>query len=68
MAWCWYRPSLPLGELWKVGGELAIAMAPLPGEPWCGKKGTDLAHSVVYWAAVFRVAPMADSKGEAVAL
>jgi hypothetical protein len=45
-----------------------MAMPPLPGEPWRGKKGTDLAHSVVYWAAVFRVAPIADSKGEVVAL
>lgn len=51
-----------------MGGEPAMAMAPLPGEPWWGKKGTDLAHSVVYWAAVLRVAPMAESKGDVVAL
>lgn len=45
-----------------------MAMPPLPGEPWLGYKGTDLVHSLVYWAAVARVAPSADSRGDVVAL
>jgi hypothetical protein len=45
-----------------------MAMPPFPGEPELGKKGTDLAHSLVYCAAVDRVAPIADSNGEVVAL
>jgi hypothetical protein len=63
-----YSPSRAPGELWKVGGEPAMAMPPLFGEPWCGKKGTDLVHSFVYCAAVPRVAPRADSSGDVVAL
>lgn len=57
-----YTPSRAPGELCKTGGELAMAMPPVPGEPWLGKKGTDLVHSVV------RVAPRADSSGDVVAL
>jgi hypothetical protein len=45
-----------------------MAMPPLFGEAWLVKKGTDLVHSVVYCAAVPRVAPRADSSGDAVAL
>lgn len=45
-----------------------MAMPPLPGEPELGKNGTDLAHSLVYCAVAFRVAPIADSNGEVVAL
>lgn len=68
MAWCAYSPSRALGEFWKVGGEPAMAMPPLPGEPEFGKKGTDLAHSLVYCAAGVREAPIADSNGDVVAL
>lgn len=45
-----------------MGGELAMAMPPLFGEPWFVKKGTDFVHSFV------RVAPRADSSGDVVAL
>ena len=45
-----------------MGGELAIVMPPVLGEPWFAKKGTDLVHSFV------RVAPRADSSGDVVAL
>ena len=38
------------------------------GEAWFAKKGSDFVHSVVYWAAVFRVAPRAERSGEVVAL
>ena len=62
-----YRPSRAPGEFWKVGGEPAIAMPPPFGEPWFGKKGTDFVHSLVYCAAAVRVAPRADSSGEAAA-
>jgi hypothetical protein len=42
-------------------------MPPLPGDDWFAKKGKDLVHSLVYWAAVL-VAPSAESRGEVVAL
>jgi hypothetical protein len=45
-----------------------MAMPPLPGEAWVPKKGSDLVHSVVYWAVAVLVAPRADSSGEVVAL
>jgi hypothetical protein len=45
-----------------------MAMAPLFGEGWLVKNGTDLVHSFVYCAAVPRVAPRADSSGDVVAL
>jgi len=45
-----------------------MAMPPLPGEPEFGKKGTDLAHSLVYCAAGVREAPIADSNGDVVPL
>lgn len=45
-----------------------MAIPPVFGEAWLVKKGTDLVHSFVYWAAVPRVAPRADSSGEVVAL
>jgi hypothetical protein len=50
--------------LWKAGGE-GEAVAGTGGE---AKKGSDFVHSVVYWAAVFRVAPRAERRGEVVAL
>lgn len=68
MACCAYSPSRAPGELWKVGGEAAMGMPPLFGEPWPVKNGTDFVHSFVYCAAVFRVAPRADSSGDVVAL
>ena len=57
-----------LDMLCRVGGEGLMAMPPLPGEPELGKNGTDLAHSLVYCAVAVRVAPIADSNGEVVAL
>jgi hypothetical protein len=50
--------------LWKAGGEGEV-VAGTGGE---AKKGSDFVHSVVYWAAVFRVAPRAERRGEVVAL
>jgi hypothetical protein len=44
-----------------------MGMPPLPGEAWLAKKGRDLVHSFVYWAADLVVAPRADSSGEVVA-
>lgn len=45
-----------------------MAIPPLPGEAWVPKKGSDLVHSVVYWAVAVLVAPKASSRGDVVAL
>ena len=39
----------------------------MPGDDWFAKKGKDLVQSFVYCAAVL-VAPIADSRGDVVAL
>lgn len=44
-----------------------MAMAPLFGEAWFAKKGSDFVHSFVYCAADF-VAPRAERRGDVVAL
>jgi hypothetical protein len=45
-----------------------MGMPPVPGDAWLGKKGNDLVQSLVYWVVFVFVAPMADRRGEAVAL
>lgn len=65
-AWA-YTPARALGELWNWGGEPLMGMPPLLGDAWFAKKGRDLVHSLVYWAADLVVAPRADSSGEVVA-